>query len=309
VNVLVTGATGFIGSHVVTSLLSRGHTVDAFVRPGGSSYRLNDGSAGLSIWPVDLSDGAALTAALARVRADALIHLAWYTEPGAYLRDTARNLASLENSLRLLRMIGEGPTTRVVLAGTCLEADRRRGTADEPIYAVAKRALHEVAVNGLTGDLRVTCAHVFSVFGPREDERRAVPSVIRSLLRGDPVDVSTGTQLRDYVHVADVADAFATIVESDVVGGIDVCTGEARPLGEVFEEIGRATGRGELIRRAARATGADEGFDAVGDPGPLEALGWCPKEPFSRRIGETVEWWAIHQQDQNQVLLAAEPAL
>jgi len=290
VRVLVTGATGFIGSHVVRELLRKGHSVDALVRPESSRHRLLD-VRGVTFWPVDLSDGATLAITLGRIRPDGLVHLAWYAEPGAYLRDTARNLASLEDSLRLLRLVSGGPTRRVVLAGTCLEAGSRPGSGDEPIYAVAKRALHEVALSGRSGGMTVACAHVFSVFGPWEDERRAVPSIIRSLLRGDPVDVSAGDQLRDYVHVADVAAAFVTILEHDVGGSIDVCTGEARPIGEVFEEIGRATGRGDLIRRGSRATGADEGFDAVGDPDPLRSLGWRPREPFPRRMAETVAWW------------------
>jgi len=291
VKVLVTGATGFIGSHVVRELLDRGHGVDALVRPNASLHRLRQLPGALTRWPVDLADGGAVADAVSRIGADACVHLAWYAEPGSYLRDVVRNVSSLENSLRLLRLLREGPTQRVVLAGTCLEASAGPGQGTEPIYALAKRALHEVATGGMADQLSVTCAHVFSVFGPWEDERRAVPSIIRSLLCGAEVDVSGGSQLRDYVHVADVASAFATVLEADTLGTVDVCTGEARPISDVFDELGRATGRSRLIHRGARATAADEEFDAVGDPGPLRALGWRPLETFSRRIEETVTWW------------------
>ena len=289
--VLVTGATGFIGSHIVRELLDRGHGVDALVRPSASRHRLRQLAGAMTTWPVDLADGEAVADAVTRIEADACVHLAWYAEPGSYLRDVVRNVSSLENSLRLLRLLREGPTERVVLAGTCLEASSGQGHGTEPIYALAKRALHEVATRGMADRFSVTCAHVFSVFGPWEDERRAVPSIIRSLLSGSEVDVSGGRQLRDYVHVADVASAFVTILEAATPGTIDVCTGQARPLGDVFDELGRATGRSHLIHRGARATGADEEFDAIGDPGPLRALGWRPREPFTRRIEETVTWW------------------
>ncbi len=288
---LVTGATGFIGSHVVRELLERGHLVHAPLRSGASLQRLPAGASGLTTWTVDLSDGTAVASMCVGVRADAIIHLAWYAEPSAYLRNVERNLGSLENSLRLLRLAGAGPTRRVILAGTCLESGAGAGAAQEPIYAVSKRALHEVALRSQGDGMRVTCAHIFSVFGPWEDERRAVPSVIRSLLAGRPVDVGEGSQRRDYVHVSDVARAFAAILEGDAGPTVDVCSGEARSLREVFEEIGRATGRSDLLRPGARATGADERFDAVGDPTPLRALGWRLASPFSQRMSETVAWW------------------
>jgi len=115
--------------------------------------------------------------------------------------------------------------------------------------------------------------------------------VIRSLLDGHPVDVGSGEQLRDYVFVTDVAAALVDILESDVVGAIDVCRGEPRALRQVFEEVGRATGRGHLLRIGARPPAADDLFDAVGDPSPLRAMGWSPAAPLAAQIDETVAWW------------------
>jgi nucleoside-diphosphate-sugar epimerase len=294
-NVVVTGATGFIGSHVVRELLRRGHTVAALVRPGSSLARLDGVEEEITTWRVDLADGPRVEEALARIAPDAAIHLGWYAEPGAYLRDVARNVASLEDSLRLVRLLRSGSARRLVLAGTCLEAVPPQDPVDEPIYAVAKRAMHQLAVAADGPDLRVACAHIFSVHGPHEDPRRAVPSVVLSLLDGTPVEVGVGGQLRDYVHVADVADALVTVVESDVRSGVDICTGDARPLRSVFEELGRATGAGELIRFGARLPDADQAFDATGDPTVLRTLGWRPRRAFPERIAETVEWWRAHR--------------
>lgn len=268
--------------------------VDATVRPGASLRRLATDTPGLTTWTADLRDGSAVANVMERTEPDALLHLAWYAAPGAYLRHLHQNLGSLEDSVRLLRLAGTGSVQRVVLAGTCLEGAAGAGRAEEPIYAVTKRALHDVALHGRPEGTRVTCAHIFSVFGPWEDERRAVPSVVRSLLGGQVVEVGEGSQLRDYVFVTDVARAFVTIMELDTGPTIDVCSGEVRPLVEVFEEIGRATGRSDLLLRGARAMNADERFDAVGDAAPLRALGWQPAAPFSTRIRETVAWWEMH---------------
>jgi nucleoside-diphosphate-sugar epimerase len=151
-----------------------------------------------------------------------------------------------------------------------------------------------VAVATPRGHPTVACAHVFSVFGPGEDPGRALPSIIRSLLDGRPVDVGAGTQLRDYVHVEDVAAGLVTVLESGTTGGVDVCLGRARPLREVFEEVGRATGAPDLVHFGARADRPHELFDAVGSPATLRALGWRPARSFAERIDETVAWWRSH---------------
>ena len=288
--VLVTGGGGFIGSHVVRRLLDRGHSVHALVRPTAALDRIGDVVEQVTLWPVDLLDAPAVDAAVAEIGPGGAIHLAWYAEPGAYLRDVPRNLASLEAGVRLLRALAAGPSRRLVLAGTCLETATGLA-ADEPVYAVAKRALHQVAARAGRAGFGVACAHVFSVFGPGEDPRRGLPSVIGSLLDGRPVDLGAGTQLRDYVFVADVAAALVDILESDVVGGIDVCRGGAGPIRQVFEEVGRATGGGHLLRFGARPMAPDEAFDAVGDPSPLRALGWRPAGSLAAQIDETVAWW------------------
>ncbi|MEA2827462.1 MAG: hypothetical protein QOG43_1901 [Actinomycetota bacterium] len=287
--VLVTGATGFIGSHVVRELLRRDHTVDVLVRPAARFDRLRDEIGRIAVWPVDLLDGPQVDSVVASIGADAAIHLAWYAEPGSYLRDVPRNLASLEAGIRLLRSLAAGSSRRLVLAGTCLESLFHDG--DEPVYGAAKRALHDVAASLACPGLNVACAHIFSVFGPGEDPRRAVPAVARALLEGRSVDLGAGARLRDYVFVVDVAAALVTVLESEVVGGIDICSGEPRPLRQVFEQVGRAAAAGHLLRFGARPVVADEDYDAVGDPTALRALGWRPGDSFAGRIDETVAWW------------------
>jgi nucleoside-diphosphate-sugar epimerase len=286
--VLVTGATGFIGSHVVREAVSRGHETFALVRPGASLRRLADVQDRLTLVEGDLGESAAMGRVAFDVRPAAIIHLAWYAEPGRYLNDVEQNLASLEGSIRLLEAAVRSECPRVVLAGTCLEGD------DHPmpsIYEAAKRAQHALADGFGASGPSIACGHVFYLFGPGEDERRVVPTVIRSLLHAEPIATTDGLQTRDYLPVGDVASAFCTLAEASIVGGVDICSGSTIRLRDLLDMIGTEMDERGLIQLGGLGPAADEGHDAAGDPGRLRALGWSPRSDLHAAVRESIAWW------------------
>lgn len=293
--VLVTGAAGFVGSHCVRTLQERGHTVVALVRPGSEVGRLEgclgglELQEGLELREVELTDVAGTMRAVGEAGADAIIHLAWYAEPRRYLHDVERNLESLQASLVLLRAGLTAAVGRIVLAGTCLEAVRLQ---PDSIYAQAKRCAHQVGLDPAVQETAaVACAHVFTPFGPGEHSGRAIPSVVRSLLQGQPVSVSEGTQRRDYIHVSDAASALVTLAETSLRGAVDVCTGESRQVRDVFSTIGDILGRSELLRWGGQPVGPGESFDAEGDPTGICELGWRPRFSFEGGLEDSIRWW------------------
>jgi nucleoside-diphosphate-sugar epimerase len=283
--VLVTGATGFVGSHVADALVRRGDEVHGITRLSTGGDRAAGLAPSISWHEVDPDDTTALLQTVHEIGPEAAVHLGWYAQPGVYLNDSRENLRSLRTTTSLLEALLDARCPRVVLAGSGLET-----VAPTTIYAAAKASAHLIAAQLRRDGVAATCAHIFYTYGPRENARRVIPTVIRSLLRGEPVAVGDGSETRDYVHVADVAEAFSAILERDLGPSVDICTGRTVHLRDVFEVIGRQTGQAALIRPGERRTSAVL-FPETGDPVPLQALGWKPAIGLEDGIRDAIAYW------------------
>lgn len=287
--VLVTGAAGFIGSHVTRALVEQEHEVYAVIRPSSPTKPIGNILDRISVVAVDLLDSKAVERAVGALAPEAAIHLAWYAEPSKYLNDADKNLESLAFSCFLLKALVGAGCRRILVVGTCLEGLPK---APPTIYLAAKRALHSIADGLTTSGVSALCAHIFYLYGPWENEHRAIPTVIRALLEGREIEVTAGEQKRDYLHVADVARGICMLAESSLTGTADVATGEALTLRQVFEAIGRETGRPNLIRFGRRPYDHNEIFSAVGDPAMLRTTGWEPSVSLDDGIRDAVAWWS-----------------
>lgn len=290
--VLVTGASGFIGSHAIAPLLAAGHEVHAV------SSRAPAADAG-AIWHrANLLESAEVIAA---VRPDVLLHLAWYTEHGRFWT-APDNVRWVEASLALLRTFVAVGGRRAVLAGTCAEYD---WSGEEPLdesetplrpatlYGAAKHALHVVAAAyAAQVELELAWGRVFFLYGPGEAPGRLVPAVARALLAAEPARTTAGTQVRDLLHVHDVAAAFAALVDSDVSGAVNVASGKGIALREVIELVAHVAGRPELLELGALDSRSGEPERLVADVTRLrEEVGLRPRVNLPEGIESTVEWW------------------
>ena len=124
--VLVTGAAGFIGAHVTRQLIERGHQAYALVRPGDRAPRLADVRTRVELIEADLADGPRLADLLAEIEPDAIIHLAWYAEPGEYRHALAENV----DSLRVLGRPARSGAAGAAAAGSCSAGPAWRTTTE-----------------------------------------------------------------------------------------------------------------------------------------------------------------------------------
>ena len=300
--VVVTGAAGFIGSHVVRLLVAGGSAVTAIVRPQSRRERLADVADRLTFVEGDLEDPRFCRDVIESLAPEVVYHLGWYSEPGRW-PDSPRHGHCLAGSRALLKAAGMAGCRRVVVGGTSVEYDTTFGQVTETtplrppsVYGACKAAL------GLLGQrlarrygVSIAHARIFNVYGPREDERRLVPHVVCSLLRGVACDLTAGTQIRDYLHVEDVASALLAIGTSDVTGAINV--GSSRPVSvaDVAQTIAQELGRPDLLNLGARSERTGDYPCLYADARLLcERTNWRPRYDLESGLSQTIRWWRDH---------------
>jgi nucleoside-diphosphate-sugar epimerase len=294
--VLVTGATGCIGRHVLPGLLASGWDVH-----GVSSRDLEQASGPVRWHRAELLDTSQTESLVAMVRPSHLLHLAWYIAPGKWAM-APDNLRWVRASLNLLQSFQSHGGTRVVTAGSCLEYDWHYGYCAEErtpcqphtIYGTCKHALQllttaQAASTGMSS----AWARIFFLYGPYEHPARLVASVIQSVLDGEPAKCSHGLQIRDYLFVQDVADAMVALLESDVSGPINIGSGQAITLKEIVTRAGTLLGRPELIRLGAIPAAATDTPLVVADMARAVRLlpSWRPKVGLDEGLQRTIDWW------------------
>jgi nucleoside-diphosphate-sugar epimerase len=295
--VLVSGGGGFVGLPVLARLASADTEVHALctrahpaVVPGVCWHHL------------DLRDHAAVEELMNRLAPERLIHLAWYTQHGR-LWHASENVAWVEYSLRLLRAFVRHGGRRVVMLGTCAEYDWSNATGPldesssplEPatLYGVAKDALRRVAsAYAQREGVELAWGRPFLLYGPHEARGRLVPSVITGLLTGQPVATGSNERVRDFMHVEDVAGAVVALLNSSVLGAVNIASGYGVTLGEVIDLIVELIGRPELVSRGTLPDRPGEPPLLLADTSRLrEEVGYRPQWGLAEGLAATVRWW------------------
>ncbi|NBE91729.1 NAD(P)-dependent oxidoreductase [Nonomuraea sp. KC401] len=295
---LVTGATGFIGSHLVRRLAGLGARVHAVSR------RPQEATGHVECWhAADLCDAAATAALVEAVQPEVILHLAsevtGVREPGIVAPTLAGNLGAAVN---LLTAVTGGPVRSVVLAGSVEEP--REGQAPGSPYAAAKAAATGYArMFHALWRVPVSVLRVAMVYGPGEpNAARLVPYVTTSLLKGQAPRLTSGARLVTWVYVEDVVDAFVLAgAGGDAAGHIlDIGTPEPvsiRDTAELLAAIVDGTVDGTVDGRARPEYGAVAArpLDRTqrSDIGPAErVLGWRPATTLEAGLRQTVAWYA-----------------
>lgn len=295
--VAITGAFGFIGTHVVSALSKRGYEVHGLTRrviPGRHSEHIR-------VHVIDLMDATATRKLMDDLQPTGLIHLAWDTVHGAYW-NSASNLDWLSASLQLLRCFVASGGRRVLLVGSSAEYSwdgagelHEYLSVGKPstLYGISKKSLNEVAEKyATTCGVSYASARLFNVFGPGENRSRLIPRVICTLLQNGRLEFDSGTNVGDFLHVSDVADALAALYESHVEGVVNIGSGEKVPIKDIvltISEYLKATDRVDLTVEPNRVLQVNT---VVPSTIRLRTeVGWLHNKGLRERLHETCDWW------------------
>jgi UDP-glucose 4-epimerase len=304
-SVLITGATGFMGTHLARALVHLGAQVHALHRAAGTTLRLPCDA--ITWHQADVTAADTLRTAVDRTAPDVVFHLAAY---GTTYDQQDENLAyrtNVEGSWHLWQAL-RGSACRLVYVGTCGEYGRASGQVTEDhvcqptwFYPATKLAATVLlATLGAQSGQPVVILRPFGPYGPADHPSRVIPQVIRALLRGEEVPVTAGEQRRDYTYVDDHVDALlrAATCALPRSGAIyNIGSGAVVTLRAVIESIAHAVGNGALqrVRFGAlpyRDTEVWEMCCCI--DAARRDLGFAPRVSLEAGIERTVAWYREH---------------
>ncbi len=302
--VLVTGASGFLGSFVVEHLVQSKISVAILRRPDSDLWRLGDTAARVESIVGDLEQPDSFRAAARAFAPDTVLHLAWHGVASRHRNDVAQVERNLHGTLALVETASEIGARAWIGAGSQAEYGPQSGPLNEDaptqpttLYGAAKLAAgHLTARLAALRGLRFAWLRVFSTYGPRDNPDWMIPSVVRALGRRERPALTAGEQRWDYLHVEDAAAAFHAVAATpDAAGIFNLGSGQAPRLRQVVEILrdavdpGLPLGFGEIPYRS------DQVMFLQADITRLQAAtGWMPRRTLRDGLRETAAWYLAH---------------
>ena len=284
--VMVTGATGYIGRHLLP-LIKKSHDVIVV-------GRTNLGQTEHFLFCDLLHDN--LSELCVQAEANQLIHLAWNVK-GDYW-NSSENQVWQEKSIELVQSFLSAGGKKVLVTGTCAEYvwdnrvchEQSTALASNTAYARAKNKTHEVLSSLCKGyDATLIWARLFYSFGPGEPSYKLIPSLLNKLILKKTSVCRQGNQYLDYLYIKDLASALETVFLHSLGGPVNISSGHGTYLPELLMKLAEKCeaqtyldvnlGAPELVRKV------------IGTHQQLLEFGWRPGYTLEQALTETITEW------------------
>jgi len=307
---LVTGAGGFIGSHLVETLLKRGQKVRAFVRYSSSAHQgwlhdiPDDLKGDLEVFYGDIADARAVLEASRDC--SRIFHLAALIGiPYSYVAPQSYVTVNIQGTLNVLEAARAHDLERCVVTST----SEVYGTAlftpiteDHPLqgqspYSATKIGGDQIALSYYRSfGLPVTVVRPFNTFGPRQSTRAIIPTIITQALWRDVIEVGSRDPVRDMVFVEDTASGFIELGDAEACIGevTNLATNTGVTIGDLIDQIQEQCGTSLDVRERdeRRRPSKSEVFTLLGSAQlAQERAGWSPCVSLADGLTKTIDWF------------------
>jgi dTDP-glucose 4,6-dehydratase len=310
---LVTGAGGFIGSHLVDALLDRGAFVTAFVHYnarndwGMLEERAEEHGDRLTVILGDVTDASSVAAAVEG--AEIVFHLAAligipysYIAPGSYVNTNVRGTLHVMEACRHARVERVIHTSTSEVYGTAVYSpiDERHPLQAQSPYSASKIGADKIAESYYCSfGLPVATLRPFNTFGPRQSARAVIPTLITQALTSDRIHLGSLTPVRDLTFVDDTVRAFLRMAEVDEAIGRVIHTGTGRgvTIGELASLVLARVNPGATIVADEKRVRPEQSevMQLICDPTLAgKVLGWKPQVDLEDGLDRTITWIREH---------------
>lgn len=305
--VLITGAAGFIGSHLVEACLAAGHQVHVIVRPTSNNQRIRHHGSRISWHELDLASHSELRYCLSDVAPKAIFHLAasprrpkkpLLEDAHESIREDLDSLVSILSAAASARK----PALSFIRTGSLAEygstaPPQREDARERPldVYAATLVAgTHYVNALQFRLPFPVVTARLALTYGPSQSPDYLIPWLITRCLTGKRSIVRQPTHRRDLLHVDDVVEALLCVAAAKLPGAsiLNISSGVAPTMREVAQiVVDEISGAGGLVSFQQEAAGSDPPLLCPPADRARRLTGWQARTPLSQGMAKTVAWF------------------
>lgn len=307
VRILVTGGSGFVGSHLIKELQSQGYTDIYATTFSSASMTLLDAD---HVITVDLTDTMATEGLIANLKPDWIFHLASFSFVGKSFergRELLTNNIGLQ--INLLESVRQhSPNSRILTVGSAEEygvVDTKYDVIDEqcPLNPVNPYAVSKVAQDLLAGSyflsyrMNIVRARPFNHIGPGQVDEFVIPSFAKQIVaieRGEQQALQVGNldAIRDFTSVTDMVRAYIVLMKSGETGQIyNIGSGFGRTIREVLSTLMEISSAAITLHTDTSRLRPLDVPRMVADNRKIRALGWEPTVPLEEELQRILEEW------------------
>jgi dTDP-6-deoxy-L-talose 4-dehydrogenase (NAD+) len=272
-NILLTGATGFLGKQIIKNLCKFNVNIIPVVRSGNEKFLIKNHKIKKIIYSPDIFKENENWWTETCKNIDTIIHTAWHVKPGDYL-ESPKNIDCLTGTLNLAKGAVNSSVSRFVGIGTCFEYDLTLGKLfyNTPLkpktsYGSAKATLFTFLSHWLPKhSVNFAWCRLFYLYGEGENKNRLIPYIRERLDSNKQVELSKGNQIRDYLDIAVAGKIITEVSLGSQVGPINICSGIPITIKQIASNIANIQGKQHLLKFGSRPENPTDPAYVLGVP-------------------------------------------